>query len=106
VLVAAGVLTAAAPAFAAPITDGTSNTLELSVTSATLDQAHHRVLAISRNQTDLTGGIRLASVQPDAPHMTLLLTDVTIESITGTSSPAPGSTRLNVKYTLFLPDAV
>jgi hypothetical protein len=101
-LVAVGALAAAGPAPAAPITDGTSNTLQLGVTSATLDQAHHRVLATSVAPVQLRPGTHLASLQLDTPDGRLFLTDVMIESIAGTDSPAP-STQLNVKYTLFLP---
>jgi hypothetical protein len=101
-LVAVGALAASGPAVAAPITDGTSNTLQLAVTSATLDQAHHRVLATSAAPLQLRPGTHLASLEINAPDGRLVLTDVMIESITGTDSPAP-NTQLSVKYTLFLP---
>ncbi len=102
-LVAAGALAAAGPASAAPATDGTSNTVQFAVTSATLDQLQHRVLAITPTRPDLPAGTHLASLQLNGPHMSFILTDVMIESVTATNSPAPGSTRINVKYTLFLP---
>src|SRR5215475_7527657 len=58
----AGMGVAAIPASAAS-QDGTSNTIQFSVASATLDQAHHRVIVTSPSPSGLAAGQHLAMAE-------------------------------------------
>jgi hypothetical protein len=51
--VLAGLIAATSPALAAPIADGTSNTLQVGLTSATLDQAQHRLIVANPGSSAL-----------------------------------------------------
>jgi hypothetical protein len=77
----------ASPALAAPGNDGTSNTIQFSVTSAVLDQAHHRVIVTAPATGGLVAGSHLPSAQVVTPRLTITLSDVLVSSAAaGTSS--------------------
>jgi hypothetical protein len=77
---------AAIPASAAS-QDGTSNTIQFSVASAVLDQAHHRVIVTSPAPKGLTVGRHLATVEvATSRYSGWILTDVLVESYAGTTS--------------------
>jgi hypothetical protein len=76
-------LAAATPALAAPIGDGTSNTIQ--VASASLDQAHHRVV-ITGAPAGMTPGRHFARATIVTPQLSYVFTDVMIESVVGTTT--------------------
>lgn len=101
VLAFALVAAAAGPA-AALSKDGTSNTIELTVTSAVLDQAHQRVIVTVPTAGDLTVGRHLATVGVVKPQVRWTLQDVMVESIASTSttsSLALNFTNINIDFT-------
>src|SRR4051812_7686806 len=84
----------ATPALAAPISDGTSNTIQLAVTAHALDEAHHRVLVNAPNAAAvLRPGQHLGRVQLVSERLAYTFEDVMVESLTGTS------TRLSLNFT-------
>jgi type 1 fimbria pilin len=94
-LVGLGAVTS--PALAAPGNDGTSNTIQLSVTSAVLDQAHHRVIVTALGTGSLVVGSHLASAEVVTPRLTITLRDVLVESAAGTSeSLSLNFTQVNI----------
>jgi hypothetical protein len=81
----AGMGIAAIPASAAS-QDGTSNTIQFSVASATLDQAHHRVIVTSPTPSGLAAGRHLATAEIVTPQYDLELENTLISGFAGTSS--------------------
>ncbi len=82
----AGLAAAASPALAAPIGDGTSNTVQVAVASATLDQAHHRVIVTGPKTAGLTPGRHFATAEIVTPSTAWVFSDVLVESLTGQAS--------------------
>src|SRR6478609_7251998 len=81
----AGVSAGAAPALAS-VTDGTSNTIQVAVASATIDQAHHRVVITGAEPgARLTAGQHLRAVQLVSQRFSYTFENVMVESLTGTS---------------------
>ena len=92
---------AASPAAAQP-KDGTSNTIELTVTSAVLDQAHHRVIVTAPATGGLTVGRHLATVVLMKPQLRWTFQDVMVESIASTATTSSLSlnfTTINIDFT-------
>lgn len=85
-VLALALLAAVASPAAALSKDGTSNTIELSVTSAVLDQAHHRVIVTAPTNGGLTVGSHLATVVIVKPQVRWTFQDVMVESIASTST--------------------
>src|SRR5262249_3774625 len=81
----AGLTAAIGPASAVASTDGTSNTIQLAVTSAVLDQAHHRVAVTAPAAGDLAGR-HLATVEVVSPRLTYTLTNTMVSGFVGASS--------------------
>lgn len=90
-VVLVGLIAATSPALASSIADGTSNTLGFAVASAALDQARHRVVVMRTAPGALSPGQRLAGAELVTPRLTVILTDVLVESVAGT----PDSFTLN-----------
>ncbi len=84
--VLAALIAATSPALASQVADGTSNTLVFGVTSATLDQQHHRLIVTAPAPAPLPAGKRLASAEIVTPRLTIVLTDILIENMGETSS--------------------
>ncbi len=82
----AGLVGTSSPVLAAPIGDGTSNTIQVAVTSATLDAAHHRVVVTTATPGGLTAGRHFATAQVVTPHSSFVFENVMVESLTGTST--------------------
>src|SRR3954451_24462795 len=80
---AALTLAGATPALAAPVSDGTSNTIQ--VAEVTVDQAHHRVL-VGAAGAKLTPGQHLRNLQLVTPSLKWVFSDILVESLTGTST--------------------
>ncbi len=76
---------AALPALAS-VSDGTSNTIQVAIATATLDQAHHRVVVTGAQSARLTPGQHLRSVQVVGPRLGYTFENVMVESLTGVSS--------------------
>jgi hypothetical protein len=85
-----GLMAATGAAFAAASTDGTSNTIQFAVTSAVLDQAHHRVV-VAPAPGDLAGR-HLALVDVVTPQLTITLQNTMVSGLVGKS---PESLSLN-----------
>jgi hypothetical protein len=81
----AGMGIAAIPASAAS-QDGTSNTIQYSVASAVLDQAHHRLIVTSPMPNGLTPGMYLARAEIVTPQHDFVLENTMISGFAGTSS--------------------
>jgi hypothetical protein len=81
----AGMGIAAIPASAAS-QDGTSNTIQFSVASATLDQAHHRVVITSPRPGGLAVGRHLATAEIVTPQYDAILENTLISGFAGSSS--------------------
>jgi hypothetical protein len=81
----AGMGVAAIPASAAS-QDGTSNTIQFSVASAVLDQAHHRVVVTSPTPSGLTAGRHIATAEVVTPQYDYVLNNTLISGFAGTSS--------------------
>jgi hypothetical protein len=81
----AGMGVAAIPASAAS-QDGTSNTIQFSVASATLDQAHHRVIVTSPTPSGLAAGQHLATAEVVTPRYDFILENTLISGFAGTPS--------------------
>jgi hypothetical protein len=75
---------------AAASQDGTSNTIQYSLASAVLDQAHHRVIV---KAPALTAGRHFATIEVVGPQLGYVLSNVMVESIASTS------TSLALNYT-------
>jgi hypothetical protein len=88
-----GLMAATGPAFAAASADGTSNTIQLAVTSAVLDQAHHRMI-VTAPAAGGVAGRHLALVEVVTPQLKYVFSDVMVESLAGTSSES-----LSLNYT-------
>ncbi len=88
-----GLMAATGAASAAASTDGMSNTIQLAVTSAVLDQAHHRVIVTAPAAGRLAGR-HLALVEVVTPQLKYVFTDVMVESLAGTASES-----LSLNYT-------
>ena len=86
-----GLMAATGPASAAASADGTSNTIQLAVTSAVLDQAHHRAIVTAPAAGGLAGR-HLALVEVVTPQLKYVFSDVLVESLVGTPT---GSLSLN-----------
>lgn len=82
----------ATPALAAPLGDGTSNTIQLAVTSVTPDPAHHRVQVGGPAQNRLLTGMRLGTVEIITPVERYLLENCMISSY-------DSGTRLSLNFT-------
>jgi type 1 fimbria pilin len=83
-LALAGLAPATTPAFAAG-TDGTSNTIQMAVTSVAVDQAHHRVVVGTHAQNQLVPGMHLGTVEiVTAQHLTINLENCMISGDSGT----------------------
>jgi hypothetical protein len=82
----AGLAVATSPALAAPIGDGTSNTIQVAVTSATLDQAHHRAIVTAPRPGGLTPGRHFGTVEVVKEHMKWTFSDILVESLSGSPS--------------------
>src|SRR3954447_5782347 len=81
-----GACMGATPALAST-SDGTSNTLQVAVAAATIDQAHHRLAIVSpRPAALLTPGQRIATVQLVSQRLSYTFENVMVESLSGTSS--------------------
>jgi hypothetical protein len=98
----AGLIATAGPAVAAPVADGTSNTLQFGLTAATFDQARHRVVVSAPALGDLAPGTRLAGAEIVSPRLTIVLTDIMIESTGETAS----SLALNFTKVAYKGDSV
>lgn len=101
-VLALALLAAAASPAAALSKDGTSNTVELTVTSAVLDQAHHRVIVTAPTTGGLTVGRHLATVEVVKPQLRYTFQDVMVESIASTSTTLSLSlnfTKINIDFT-------
>jgi len=70
---------------AALITDGNSQPVRLTVTSAALDRAHHRVL-VSAPRGSLAPGRRVASAEISSHRFAGVLRDVSVERVAGSPS--------------------
>ena len=93
----AGLSFAISPAAAASGNDGTSNTIQFSLSSATIDQAHHRVLLTAPAGSDLAPGRHIATVEVMTPRLTIILENVLVSSLMETpSSLALNYTAINV----------
>lgn len=88
-----GLMAVTGPAFAAASTDGTSNTIQFAVTSAVLDQAHHRVIVTGPAAGGLAGR-HLALVEVVTPRLTYTLNNTMISGLVGGSSES-----LSLNYT-------
>jgi hypothetical protein len=88
-----GLMAATGPAFAAPSTDGTSNTIQFAVTSAVLDQAHQRVVVAAPAARGLAGK-QLALVEVVTPQLTITLENTLVSGLVGQSSES-----LSLNYT-------
>ena len=84
------------PALAAPGSDGTSNTIQLSVTSAVLDQAHHRVIVTGPGTASLAVGSHLVSAEVVTQRLTITLRDVMVESAAAAESLSLNFTQINI----------
>ncbi len=93
-----GLMAATGPASAAANADGTSNTIQLAVTSAVVDQAHHRVIVTAPAAGGLAGR-HLALVEVVTPQLKYVFTDVMVESLAGTRSESVslGYTKIEFK---------
>ena len=80
-----GLTAAIGPASAAASTDGTSNTIQLAVSSAVLDQAHHRLIVAAPAAPDLAGK-HFATVEVVTPRLTYVLNNTMISGLVGGSS--------------------
>jgi hypothetical protein len=80
----AGLTAAIGPASAVASTDGTSNTTQLAVTSAVLDQAYHRVVVTAPAAGDLAGR-HLAAVEVVTPRLTYTLNNTMVSGLVGAS---------------------
>ena len=92
-----GLMAATGPASAAASADGTSNTIQLAVTSAVLDQAHHRVIVTAPAAGGLAGR-HLALVEVVTPQLKYVFTDVMVESLAGTPSESLSLNFTKVEY--------
>ena len=81
-----GLMAAISPAYAAASTDGTSNTINVAVTSVTLDQAHNRVVVTAPAHGGLTPGMHLAIAQVVTPHLVLTLQNTLVSGVASTLS--------------------
>ncbi len=96
-VVLAGLIATTSPALATPIADGTSNTIQFAASSAALDQVHHRVVLTAPVPGGLAPGKRLATAELATPRSTVILTDVLVESVAGSSdSLALNFTSINI----------
>jgi hypothetical protein len=77
VVAVVGLMVPISPAFAAAGSDGTSNTLQFAVTSAVLDQAHHRVVVTAPAAGGLAGR-HLDLVEVVTPQLTYTLNNTMI----------------------------
>lgn len=94
----AGMGVAAIPASAAS-QDGTSNTIQFSVASAVLDQAHHRVIVTSPTPSGLAAGRHLATAEIVTPQSDFILNNTMVSGLVGTSSRlALNYANINVNY--------
>jgi hypothetical protein len=83
---------AAIPASAAS-QDGTSNTIQFTVASAVLDQAHHRVIVTSPTPNGLAVGRHFATVEVTTPRYTVMLENTMVSGIVAT--PTGSAVTLN-----------
>lgn len=90
-----GLTAAIGPASAVASTDGTSNTIQLAVTSAVLDQAHHRMIVTAPGAGGLAGRY-LARVEVVTPRLTYTLNNTMISGLVGGSSE---SSSLSLNFT-------
>ena len=91
----AGLTGVATPVLAAPISDGTSNTIQFAVTSVTLDKVHHRVIVTGPAQNRLEPGAHLVTTEIITPVATYTLTNTMVSGDTGTGL-ALNFTQINV----------
>jgi hypothetical protein len=91
---------AAIPASAAS-QDGTSNTIQFTVASAVLDQAHHRVIVTSPTPDGLTVGRHFGTVEVATPQHNFVLNNTMVSGLVGTpmvSAITLNFTAINVAY--------
>ena len=81
----AGLTVAISPASAAASTDGTSNTIQLAVTSVAIDQAHRRVIVTAPGAVVLAGR-HIALVEVVTPQLTYTLQNTMVSGLVGGSS--------------------
>jgi hypothetical protein len=86
-----GLIGGATPVLAAPIGDGTSNTVQFAVTSVALDQAHHRLLVSGLAQSGLVPGMHLATAE--------IITPVAMYTLNNTMVSGYTSNGLALNYT-------
>ena len=98
----AGLTAAIGPASAAASTDGTSNTIQLGVTSAVLDQAHHRVAVTAPAAGELAGK-HLAAVEVVTPRLTYVLNNTMVSGFVGASSESVSISFAEIKFDAFGP---
>jgi hypothetical protein len=89
-------IVAAGPASAAS-QDGTSNTIQFSVASAVLDQAHHRVIVAAPTGGGLAAGRHVASAEVVTSRSRFVLENVMISGVVGSPSVALNFTTINVQ---------
>jgi len=92
-----GLTAAIGPASAAASTDGTSNTIQLAVTSAVLDQAHHRLIVTAPAARDLAGR-HFATAEVVAPRLTYVLNNTMISGLVGGSPESLSLSYEEVKF--------
>jgi hypothetical protein len=79
--------TAGSPALAAPIGDGTSNTIQVAVTAATIDQLHRRVVVTTAQPGSLRPGVA-GTTELVTPTSAFVFENVMVESLAGTPRAA------------------
>jgi hypothetical protein len=91
----AGLCAGVSPALAAPVSDGTSNTIQLAVSAPAIDQAHHRVVVTAPGAAAvLRPGKHLDDVQLVRASIKYTFQDVMVESLTG-----PTASQLSLNFT-------